>query len=115
MRGVGQPFGHAVHVVDDALAGADAQQMERLRAQMTAMVTGWDAAAVREIVDGLPPPPGVQVYVTGPAALTADIPTLGQLADEFPAAARAAPRPARAGPAMPQEGGQCAGRARRRR
>ncbi|MDT0277520.1 HAD family hydrolase [Blastococcus goldschmidtiae] len=33
-----------------SLAGADAQQMERLRAQMTAMVTGWDAAAVQEIV-----------------------------------------------------------------
>ena len=33
-----------------SLAGADAQQMERLRAQMTAMVTGWDAAAVHEIV-----------------------------------------------------------------
>ena len=33
-----------------SLAGADAQQMERLRAQMTAMVTGWDAATVHEIV-----------------------------------------------------------------
>jgi HAD superfamily hydrolase (TIGR01490 family) len=33
-----------------SLAGADAQQMERLRAQLTAMVTGWDAATVHEIV-----------------------------------------------------------------
>ncbi|WP_324275841.1 HAD family hydrolase [Blastococcus brunescens] len=32
------------------LAGADAQQMERLRAQLTAMVTGWDAATVHDIV-----------------------------------------------------------------
>jgi HAD superfamily hydrolase (TIGR01490 family) len=33
-----------------SLAGADAQQMERLRAQITAMCTGWDAATVRDIV-----------------------------------------------------------------
>jgi HAD superfamily hydrolase (TIGR01490 family) len=33
-----------------SLAGADAQQMERLRAQLTAMVTGWDTATVHEIV-----------------------------------------------------------------
>ena len=33
-----------------SLAGADAQQMERLRAQLTAMVMGWDAATVHEIV-----------------------------------------------------------------
>jgi HAD superfamily hydrolase (TIGR01490 family) len=33
-----------------SLAGADAQQMERLRAQLTAMVTGWDAGTVHEIV-----------------------------------------------------------------
>ncbi|HEV7212886.1 MAG TPA: HAD-IB family hydrolase [Blastococcus sp.] len=33
-----------------SLAGADAQQMERLRAQLTSMVTGWDAGTVHEIV-----------------------------------------------------------------
>ena len=33
-----------------SLAGADEQQMDRLRAQLTAMVTGWDAATVHEIV-----------------------------------------------------------------
>ena len=33
-----------------SLAGADAQQMERLRAQLTGMVTGWDAATVHDIV-----------------------------------------------------------------
>jgi HAD superfamily hydrolase (TIGR01490 family) len=33
-----------------SLAGADAQQMERLRAQITAMCTGWDVATVHEIV-----------------------------------------------------------------
>jgi HAD superfamily hydrolase (TIGR01490 family) len=33
-----------------SLAGADAQQMERLRAQVTAMCTGWDVATVNEIV-----------------------------------------------------------------
>jgi HAD superfamily hydrolase (TIGR01490 family) len=33
-----------------SLAGADAQQMERLRAQLTTMVTGWDAATVHDIV-----------------------------------------------------------------
>ncbi|TFV48541.1 HAD-IB family hydrolase [Blastococcus sp. TF02A-35] len=33
-----------------SLAGADEQQMDRLRAQLTAMVTGWDAAVVHEIV-----------------------------------------------------------------
>ncbi|TKJ28645.1 HAD family hydrolase, partial [Blastococcus sp. CCUG 61487] len=33
-----------------SLAGADEQQMERLRAQLTSMVTGWDAATVHEIV-----------------------------------------------------------------
>jgi len=33
-----------------SFAGADAQQMERLRAQLTAMVTGWDAATVHDIV-----------------------------------------------------------------
>ncbi|HEY0126622.1 MAG TPA: HAD family hydrolase [Blastococcus sp.] len=31
-------------------AGADAQQMERLRAQLTSMVTGWDAGVVQDIV-----------------------------------------------------------------
>ncbi|MGY1670950.1 HAD family hydrolase [Geodermatophilus sp. SYSU D00710] len=31
-------------------AGADAQQMERLRAQITRMATGWDVATVHEIV-----------------------------------------------------------------
>jgi HAD superfamily hydrolase (TIGR01490 family) len=33
-----------------SLAGADAQLMERLRAQLTTMVTGWDVATVHEIV-----------------------------------------------------------------
>jgi HAD superfamily hydrolase (TIGR01490 family) len=33
-----------------SLAGADAQQMERLRAQLTTMVTGWDAGIVHDIV-----------------------------------------------------------------
>ena len=33
-----------------ALAGADADQMERMRAYLTAMCTGWDVAQVREIV-----------------------------------------------------------------
>jgi HAD superfamily hydrolase (TIGR01490 family) len=33
-----------------SLAGADAQQMDRLRAQITAMCTGWDVAAVHDIV-----------------------------------------------------------------
>ncbi|SNS66982.1 HAD-superfamily subfamily IB hydrolase, TIGR01490 [Geodermatophilus pulveris] len=33
-----------------SLAGADAQQMERLRAQITRMCTGWDVATVHEIV-----------------------------------------------------------------
>jgi HAD superfamily hydrolase (TIGR01490 family) len=32
------------------IAGADADQMERIRAEMMALVTGWDAAQVREIV-----------------------------------------------------------------
>ena len=32
-------------------AGVDAQQMERLRAQLTTMVTGWDAATVHDIVN----------------------------------------------------------------
>jgi HAD superfamily hydrolase (TIGR01490 family) len=33
-----------------SLAGADADQMERLRAQISAMCTGWDVATVHEIV-----------------------------------------------------------------
>ncbi|SDY15549.1 HAD-superfamily subfamily IB hydrolase, TIGR01490 [Modestobacter sp. DSM 44400] len=33
-----------------SLAGADADQMERLRSQITAMTTGWDAAVVADIV-----------------------------------------------------------------
>jgi HAD superfamily hydrolase (TIGR01490 family) len=33
-----------------SLQGADAQQMERLRAQITALCTGWDVATVHEIV-----------------------------------------------------------------
>jgi HAD superfamily hydrolase (TIGR01490 family) len=33
-----------------SLQGADAQQMERLRAQLTQMCTGWDVATVHEIV-----------------------------------------------------------------
>ncbi len=33
-----------------SLAGADADQMERMRRQITAMTTGWDVAAVHEIV-----------------------------------------------------------------
>ncbi|MGP4055783.1 MMPL/RND family transporter [Mycobacterium sp. 4D054] len=35
-------------------------------------------AAVREIVAESPPPPGVQVHVTGPAALTADVNIAGE-------------------------------------
>ena len=33
-----------------SLAGADAQQMERMRAQITRMATGWDVATVHDIV-----------------------------------------------------------------
>ena len=33
-----------------SLAGADADQMERLRSQITAMTTGWDVGVVHEIV-----------------------------------------------------------------
>ncbi|MGY1812990.1 HAD family hydrolase [Blastococcus sp. SYSU D00820] len=33
-----------------SLAGADADQMERMRSQITGMVTGWDVATVHEIV-----------------------------------------------------------------
>src|SRR5438270_8976870 len=33
-----------------SLAGADAQQMERLRSQITQMCAGWDVATVQEIV-----------------------------------------------------------------
>jgi HAD superfamily hydrolase (TIGR01490 family) len=33
-----------------SLAGADADQMERMRQQITAMTTGWDVAVVHEIV-----------------------------------------------------------------
>jgi HAD superfamily hydrolase (TIGR01490 family) len=33
-----------------SLSGVDAQQMERLRAQLTEMCTGWDVATVHEIV-----------------------------------------------------------------
>jgi HAD superfamily hydrolase (TIGR01490 family) len=33
-----------------SLSGADADQMERLRSQITAMTTGWDAAVVADIV-----------------------------------------------------------------
>ena len=33
-----------------SLSGADAQQMERMRAQITEMCTGWDVATVHEIV-----------------------------------------------------------------
>ncbi|WP_448614425.1 HAD family hydrolase [Modestobacter sp. URMC 112] len=33
-----------------SLAGADADQMERLRSQITAMTTGWDVAVVHDIV-----------------------------------------------------------------
>ena len=35
-------------------------------------------AAVRDIVDRSPPPPGVQVHLTGPAALTADVNIAGE-------------------------------------
>jgi phosphoserine phosphatase len=34
-----------------ALSGADEDQMERMRAFITSMCTGWDAAQVREIVN----------------------------------------------------------------
>jgi RND superfamily putative drug exporter len=34
--------------------------------------------SVREIVDGSPPPPGVKVHLTGPAALTADVTIAGE-------------------------------------
>jgi HAD superfamily hydrolase (TIGR01490 family) len=33
-----------------SLAGADADQMERMRSQITAMTTGWDAGVVQDIV-----------------------------------------------------------------
>ena len=36
-----------------SLAGADDQQMERMRAQITQMCAGWDVATVHEIVDPL--------------------------------------------------------------
>ncbi len=34
-----------------AIAGADAEQMDRMRDRITAMCTGWDVAQIREIVD----------------------------------------------------------------
>ncbi len=34
--------------------------------------------AVRDIVDRSPPPPGVRIYITGPAALTADVNIAGE-------------------------------------
>jgi HAD superfamily hydrolase (TIGR01490 family) len=34
-----------------SLAGADAEQMERLRSQVSAMCTGWDVATVHDIVE----------------------------------------------------------------
>ena len=70
----------------DPLTQAAAQSSDGRAAYVTLYLAGnmgetesnESVAAVREIVDGLPPPPGVQVYVTGPAALTADVNIAGE-------------------------------------
>ncbi|MDA2890250.1 RND family transporter [Mycolicibacterium sp. BiH015] len=70
----------------DPLTQAAAQSSDGRAAYVTLYLAGnmgetesnESVAAVRDIVDGLPPPPGVQVHVTGPAALTADVNIAGE-------------------------------------
>ena len=75
---------HVEHVQDlwgDRLTAAGAQSPDGKAAYVQLNLAGNQGtalgqesiAAVRNIVDRTPPPPGVKVYVTGPAALVADM------------------------------------------
>ncbi|MBB2992291.1 RND superfamily putative drug exporter [Mycolicibacterium iranicum] len=70
----------------DPLTQAAAQSSDGRAAYVTLYLAGnmgetdsnESVAAVREIVDGVAPPPDVRVHVTGPAALTADVNIAGE-------------------------------------
>ena len=75
---------HVEHVQDlwgDRLTAAGAQSSDGKAAYVQLNLAGnqgttlgqESVAAVRDIVKRTPPPPGVKVYVTGPAALVADM------------------------------------------
>jgi putative drug exporter of the RND superfamily len=75
---------HVEHVQDlwgDRLTAAGAQSADGKAAYVQMNLAGdqgtalgqESVAAVRDIVERMPPPPGVKVYVTGPAALVADM------------------------------------------
>ena len=70
----------------DPLTQAAAQSTDGRAAYVTLYLAGNmgetesndSVAAIREIVDNSPPPPGVNVHLTGPAALTADVTIAGE-------------------------------------
>ncbi|MCX2933892.1 RND family transporter [Mycobacterium sp. CVI_P3] len=75
---------HVEHVQDlwgDRLTAAGAQSKDGKAVYIQLNLAGnqgttlgqQSIAAVRNIVDRMPPPPGIKVYVTGPAALVADM------------------------------------------
>lgn len=80
---------HVEHVQDfwgDPLTAAGSQSSDGKAAYVQVYLAGnqgeslasESVTAVRKIVDGVPPPPGVKAYVTGAGALTADQQSSGQ-------------------------------------
>ena len=80
---------HVQHVHDfwaDPLTAGAAQSADGKAAYVQLDLTGAagqtlgneSVESVRRIVDGMPPPPGVKAYVTGPAAIAADMARSGQ-------------------------------------
>ncbi|MDT5348104.1 MAG: putative drug exporter of the superfamily [Mycobacterium sp.] len=80
---------HVEHVQDfwgDPLTAAGSQSTDGLAAYVQVYLVGRQGEskanesvkAVRKLVDDLPKPPGLEVYVTGAAALTADQSTAGE-------------------------------------
>lgn len=70
----------------DPLTEAAAQSSDGRAAYVTLFLAGnmgetqsnESVASVREIIDNSPPPPGLRVHLTGPAALTADVTIAGE-------------------------------------
>jgi RND superfamily putative drug exporter len=75
---------HVQHIQDfwgDPLTEAGAQSNDgkaayvqlNLAGNMGETLANQSVESIRKIIDGSPPPPGVKIYVTGPAALQADM------------------------------------------
>jgi len=84
MRALKSDTKHVEHVQDlwgDRLTASGAQSKDgkavyiqlNLAGNQGTTLGGQSISAVRDIVQNTPPPPGIKVYVTGPAALVADM------------------------------------------